>query len=274
MIKVLSVDNMRKSDAHTIASGVSGKELMYRAATGVVDAMCKNKLFTEPVAIVCGAGNNAGDGYAIAKILHDKNIACTIFRLSDKVSPDGSFYLNQCLDNKIDVLFCNDDTNFCGYNTIIDCLFGTGFKGDVRGLAAQIIEKINVSKAYVVSVDINSGLDGDNGLSQLCVKSDLTVSIGDFKPGHFLNQAKDVMKSKCNVDIGITPLEKPFWLVEKEDFNEIFKARPNYSNKGSYGYIALIGGSKRYCGANNLPALPMLQCARALVLFKLHFPTL
>lgn len=255
MIKVLSVDNMRKSDAHTIASGVSGKELMYRAATGVVDAMCKNKLFTEPVAIVCGAGNNAGDGYAIAKILHDNNIACTIFRLSDKVSPDGSFYLNQCLENKIDVLFCNDDTNFCGYNTIIDCLFGTGFKGDVRGLAAQIIEKINVSKAYVVSVDINSGLDGDNGLSQLCVKSDLTVSIGDFKPGHFLNQAKDVMKSKCNVDIGITPLEKPFWLVEKEDFNEIFKARPNYSNKGSYGYIALIGGSKRYCGAIQLASL-------------------
>lgn len=255
MIKVLSVDNMRKSDAQTIESGVSGKELMYRAANGVVDAMSKDRPITEPVAIVCGSGNNAGDGYAIAKILHDKNIACTVFRLSDKASPDGGFYLNQCLENKIDVLFCNDCTNFYGYNTIIDCIFGTGFKGDIRGLAAQIIEKINTSKAYVVSVDMNSGLDGDSGLSQLCVKSDLTVSIGDFKPGHFLNQAKDVMKSKCNVDIGITPIEKPFWLVEREDFNEIFKSRPNYSNKSSYGYIALIGGSKRYCGAIQLATL-------------------
>lgn len=259
MIRVLSVDNMRKSDAHTIESGISGKELMYRAGVGVVNAMCKIKPVNGPVAIVCGSGNNAGDGYVIAKILQENNIACTIFRLSEKASEDGIFYLNQCLnstlENKIDVLFCNEYTNFSGYNTIIDCIFGTGFNGVVQGLASQIITKINTSNGYVVSVDINSGLNGDNGLSALCVHSDLTVAIGDFKPGHFLNQAKDVIKEKCNVDIGISPIEKPFWLVEKDDFNKIFKARPNYSNKGSFGYIALIGGSKRYCGAIQLATL-------------------
>ncbi len=255
MIKVLSVENMRKSDAHTIESGISGKELMYRAGMGVVDAMQTFKPIIGPVAIVCGSGNNAGDGYVIAKILQERNISCTIFRLSEKASEDGSFYLNQCIENKIDTLLCDNNTNFLGYNTIIDCIFGTGFKGTVNGLAAQIIAKINESNAYVVSVDINSALNGDNGLSQLCVHSDLTVSIGDFKPGHFLNQAKDIMKTKCNVDIGITPIEKPFWLVGKDDFNEIFKARPNFSNKGSYGYVALIGGSKRYCGAIQLATL-------------------
>ena len=259
MIKVLSVDNMRKSDAQTIESGISGKELMYRAGVGVVKAIEDNTKLRGPVAIVCGSGNNAGDGYVIAKLLHDKGISCTIFRLSEKASEDGKFYLNQCLtlhtENKIDVLFCKDDTNFDGYSTIIDCLFGTGFKGDVSGLAAQVITKINQSNAYVVSVDINSGLNGDNGLSKLCVHSDLTVSIGDFKPGHFLNMAKDVMKAKCNIDIGIKPLEEPFHLVEQEDFKSIFSPRPNYSNKGSYGYIALIGGSIRYCGAIRLASM-------------------
>ena len=255
MIKVLSVDNMRKSDAHTIEGGTSGKELMYRAGVGVVKAIEDNTQLRGPVAIVCGSGNNAGDGYVIAKLLHDKGISCTIFRLSERASEDGNYYLEQCLDSKIDVLFCKDDTNFNGYNTIIDCLFGTGFKKDVQGLAAQIIEKTNQSKAYIVAVDINSGLNGDNGLSKLCVHSDLTVSIGDFKPGHFLNMAKDVMKAKCNIDIGIEPLEKPFHLVEHDDFKNIFKARPNYSNKGSYGYIALIGGSKRYCGAIRLASM-------------------
>ncbi len=252
MINVLSVENMRKSDALTIAGGVSGKELMYRAGLGVVDAMGS---IAGPVAIVCGSGNNAGDGYVIANLLHSKEISCTIFRLSEKTSEDGQYYLDKCTENKIDVLFCKDDTTFYGYSTIIDCIFGTGFKGDVSGLAAKIIEHINASKAYVVSVDINSGLNGDTGLSSLCVHSDLTVSIGDFKPGHFLNMAKDVIKQKCNVDIGISPIEKPFYLVAKEDFRELFKHRPNYSNKGSYGYIALIGGSKRYCGAIRLAAM-------------------
>ena len=263
MIKVLSVDNMRKSDAHTIESGISGKELMYRAGVGVVKAIQDRTQIKGPVAIVCGSGNNAGDGYVIAKLLYTQDLPCTIFRLSEKTSEDGKFYLDQCLNqcrdqgrkNKIDVLFCNDDTNFDGYGTIIDCLFGTGFKGDVQGRAAQIICKINQSNAYVVSVDINSGLNGNNGLSNLCVHSDLTVSIGDYKPGHFLNMAKDVMGAKCNVDIGITPIEKPFWLVEKNDFKELFKDRPNYSNKGSYGYIALIGGSSRYCGAIRLASM-------------------
>ncbi len=255
MIKVLSVDNMRKSDAHTIESGISGKELMYRAGVGVVDTMLKTNQIIEPIAIVCGSGNNAGDGYVIANILHKKGFSCSIFRLSEKTSEDGNFYLKQCLENKIDVLSCNENTNFSGYNTIVDCILGTGFKGEVQGLTAQIIAKINKNNAFVVSVDINSGLNGDNGISQLCVHSNLTVSIGDFKPGHFLNQAKDVMKTKYNVDIGITPIEKPFWLVEKDDFNEIFTARPNFSNKGSYGYVALIGGSKRYCGAIKLASM-------------------
>ena len=255
MIKVLSVDNMRKSDAHTIEGGISGKELMYRAGVGVVKTIQDSTQLKGPIAIVCGSGNNAGDGYVIASLLQTQGFACTIFRLTKKTSEDGDYYLKQCLNSKINVLFLNDDTTFDGYSTIIDCLFGTGFKGTVHGLAAQVISIINQSNTYVVSVDINSGLNGDNGLSELCVHSDLTVSIGDFKTGHFLNQAKDVMKAKCNVGIGIRPLEKPFWLVEQKDFNEIFKARPNYSNKGSYGYIALIGGSSRYCGAIRLASL-------------------
>ncbi len=255
MIKVLSVDNMRKSDAHTIEGGTSGKELMHRAGVGVIKAIQTSTQLMGPIAIVCGSGNNAGDGYVIANLLQAQGYDCTIFRLSEKASEDGSYYLKQCLDSKINVLFLNNDTNFDGYSIIIDCIFGTGFKGDVSGLTAQVITKINQSSAYVVSVDINSGLNGDNGLSKLCVHSDLTVSIGDYKPGHFLNMAKDVMKTKCNVDIGIRPVEKPYNLVEHDDFNVIFKARPNYSNKGSYGYIALIGGSRRYCGAIRLASL-------------------
>ena len=94
MIDILSVDNMRKSDAATIAAGTPGTELMMRAARGVFGAVS----WKAPVAIVCGSGNNAGDGYVIAGLLWKRGITCRIFLLSDKFSEDGAWYYQQCLD--------------------------------------------------------------------------------------------------------------------------------------------------------------------------------
>lgn len=253
MIRVLSVDNMRKSDAYTIATKTPSKELMFLAGKSIYE----NVAWKPPVAIVCGSGNNAGDGYVVAQLLHDNGIDCSVFMLSDRTSQDGGYYLEGCRQHGIGIHNMEKEglPSFCGFNTIVDCLFGTGFKGDVKGQAAQVIRAINESKAFVVSVDINSGLDGDNGLSKLCVHSDLTISIGNYKPGHFLNMAKDVMKSKTNCDIGIEPVDKPYWLLQHEDFRDLFAPRSNYSNKGSFGYIALAGGSKRYSGAIRLAAM-------------------
>lgn len=253
MLKVLSVDNMRRSDAHTIATKTPSKELMFLAWKSIYE----NVTWKPPVAIVCGSGNNAGDGYVVAQLLHDNGIDCSIFMLSSRTSQDGAGYLEGCNERGIPI--CNiEDCGippFARFNTILDCIFGTGFKGDVKGLTAQVIQAINESSAYRVSVDINSGLDGDNGLSKLCVHSDLTVSIGDYKPGHFLNMAKDVMTKRINCDIGIEPVDEPYWLLQHGDFNGLFTPRSNYSNKGSFGYIALIGGSTRYSGAIKLAAM-------------------
>lgn len=248
MIKVLSVENMRKSDAYTIKNYISSKELMYKAGLEVF----KNVKWKGNIAIVCGTGNNAGDGYVIANLLHENNIPCTIFLIKEKFSEDGKYYFDICVEAGIKVEICSEETTFENYDVIVDCILGTGFRGDVRGLAGMIIHEINKSGAYVVSVDINSGLNGDSGMSSLCVESDLTVSIGDYKLGHFLNMAKDVIKNKVNCDIGIKPVDEPYYLIEKNDLKEIFKERKNYSNKGSYGYIALIGGCKKYSGAIRL----------------------
>ena len=87
-----------------------------------------------------------------------------------------------------------------------DCIFGTGFHGEVRGAAADAIRAINKSGAFVVSADINSGLDGDTGEGGLCVVSSLTVSIGFYQPGHFRGRAPEVIGRLVNCDIGILPL--------------------------------------------------------------------
>lgn len=248
MIDILSVDNMRKSDAHTIAQGVSGRELMRRAAEGVFGAV----RWTPPVAVVCGSGNNGGDGYCLAQILHSQGIECTVFMLGDRFSADGRYYYEQCLADGVNIARCDRLTTFKGYATVIDCIFGTGFRGAVTGLEREIIAAVNESDAYTVSVDINSGLNGDSGMAEMCVKSDITVAVGGFKPGHFLNMAKDNIGSKVNCDIGIKPVEQPYRLAEPIDFAGSFARRPNFSNKGTYGYIALIGGSFCYSGAIRL----------------------
>ena len=248
---IISVATMRLSDAATIESGISGRELMRRAAEGIYRSVD----WVSPVAIVCGSGNNAGDGYALALLLNADGYDCCIITLSDRFSDDGRYYYDRCREQDIPVLKAevNHTGNFLdGYAIIVDCILGTGFSGDVREDIAGVIDLINSSKAYVVSVDINSGLNGDNGMAAKCVISDITVSIGSFKPGHFLNMAKDVMKHKTNVDIGITPLKREYSLIDREDIRSSFPPRKNFSNKGSYGYIALIGGSKRYSGAVRL----------------------
>ena len=127
---------------------------------------------------------------------YDRGIDCEIVLLfEDAFSEDGRYFYDKCLEKGIRTV---SEGNYGAYRTILDCIFGTGFRGEVKETARSAIEKINSSGAYVVSADINSGLNGDTGLGDLYVRSDLTVSIGTFKYGHFLGNAKDlVSKSKA-----------------------------------------------------------------------------
>ncbi len=247
MKEILSVENMRQSDAHTIATEVPSLELMYRAGKAVADSV----EWRAPVGIVCGVGNNAGDGYVIALELQKRGIECTLLLLEERFSPDGRFYFDKCAEENIPYEICTDNTDLSRFSTLVDCIFGTGFKCEARGLAKTVIENYNSSSAYKVSVDINSGMNGDTGMGETIALSDLTCSIGSFKPGHFLNKAKDVIKNKINLDIGIRPIEEPYYLYEPSALPE----RKNFSNKSTYGYVALIGGSKKYSGAIRLAAM-------------------
>ena len=248
MQNVISVDNMRKSDKYTIDNITPSLELMYRAGVGVYNSV----KWSGKTAIACGTGNNGGDGYVLALEMKKNNLDCEIILVKDKFSSDGEYYFNKCKEQNIIYSVYNEKTDFNKYDFIVDCIFGTGFKGNVSGIEREIIEKINSSTAYKVSVDINSGLNGDNGLTNLCVISDLTVSIGTLKSGHILNQAKDKIKKIVNCDIGIEIIEKPYNLVESSDIKDIIKPRLNHSHKGTYGYVSLIGGSLEYSGAIKL----------------------
>ena len=188
----------------------------------------------------------------MAKLLFEKGYDVTILRLSEKFSSDGKYYFDMCTSLGVRALMCDENTDISEFDTIVDCIFGTGFSGKVNGIAEIVIDKINSSGKTVVCADINSGLCADSGLSEKCVRSDLTVSIGTYKYGHFLGMAKDLIKSKKNVDIGIDIRGEYACLLEKEDIRTLFKERNNYSNKGDYGFVGILGGCIEYSGAVKL----------------------
>ena len=193
----VSTEVMRASDRWTIENICPSKELMARAGKAIFEHVD----WKGPVGIICGKGNNAGDGFVVASLLKDHGIDCEIVLLyEDAFSEDGRYFYDICAAKGIQTV---PDGDYGKYKTILDCIFGTGFRGEVKEPAKTAIEKINSSGAYVVSADINSGLNGDTGLGDLYVISDLTVSIGTYKYGHFSGHAKTAMKNKVNCDIGI-----------------------------------------------------------------------
>lgn len=250
MIAVTSVDNMRASDKYTIENKTDSKTLMYRAGEGIY----KSVNWQGRVLIACGTGNNAGDGYVVALLLKRAGFEVEIMLTEERFSPDGLYYFNMCREEKVPTSVYNSQ-DLREYDIILDCILGTGFKGETQGNVKAFIEAINQSGAYVVSADINSGLNGDSGMGASSVKSDLTVSIGTYKSGHFLSMAKDKIGSLKNIDIGIDLIEKPYLLLEGEDVRSFLGKRSNFSNKGTYGYISLLGGCLQYGGAMKLANL-------------------
>ena len=206
MVKTVSVAEMRAADQYTIGKGTPSLELMRRAAQGVFDAY--PSWGEKRTLIVCGSGNNGGDGYALASILKDRAFDVTLLRASEKFSEDGAYYYRECADRGVaDLLYGKDPVDFGGYDVIVDCMLGTGFRGTPREPLAEIIRQINLARrqhgACVICVDINSGLNGDTGEAALAVVSDLTVSIGYYKTGFFRGQAPEYIGSLVNADIGI-----------------------------------------------------------------------
>lgn len=201
---ILSVAEMRQADADTIANGTPSIELMRRAAQGIFDAY--DGWEGHRTLVTCGSGNNGGDGYALAQILAGHGCDVEILRVSEKFSDDGRYYYEKCMALGIPAYDYNESIGLGGYDILVDCMLGTGFAGVPREPIAEVIRRVNEAKekgAFIISADINSGMNGDTGEAELAVKSDFTVSIGYLKHGLLQGRAKELIGRLVNVNIGI-----------------------------------------------------------------------
>ncbi|MBQ9486018.1 MAG: NAD(P)H-hydrate dehydratase [Clostridia bacterium] len=230
MERILSVAEMKEADEFTIkTTGVSAEILTERAGTAVAEEITKR--FKGGRVLVCmGKGNNGKDGKVIASVL-SKIHGFSVSTFSAEV---GFFKI---FEKKFDI--------------IVDCLFGTGLNKEITGRYKTAVEKINESGAFVVSCDIPSGINGDNGrIMGVAVKANLTVAVQEFKLGHFLNEGIDYSGKVIARDIGISVwTETCAHRITDKDAATLFPERPRNMNKGNAAKIAVVGGSKQYSGS-------------------------
>ena len=238
MERILSAKQMRDADHHTITKlGVSEQALVERAGRAVAEEIMIR--FLGGRVLVCvGKGSNGADGKVVAEILSKKH------------------------GFAVDVLVLpNDDLSFFDkrHDIIIDCIFGTGLNRNVEGVYEQVITKINNSNAYIISCDIPSGLNADNGMVQgVAVKANLTIAIQEYKTGHFLNDGPDYSGEVIAKDIGISVWEDYFVRrLSKYNVANCFPNRNRNSHKGCFGKATVFGGSKNYPGSVYLSLLSL-----------------
>lgn len=249
---LLSAKQMREIDAEAVNLGTPSEVLMENAATATVFEILKQN--PEKVIIFTGKGQNAGDGFAIARRLYIKKIDTEVITLSPESSLSGAAALNFEVLKKLGVPikeFSKNGNFEC--DVIVDCILGTGVKGVLKGDFEDAVNIISNSSAYVISADIPSGISADNGEVLGCaVKADKTVTYGFLKAGLFSPLSADYVGEIVLDDVSIPENKEIFsdvktFLITKGDVT--FPKSLKSAHKGTNGKVLIAGGSEGMCGA-------------------------
>lgn len=238
--------------------------LMEHAALGCTKIIQKHLQPGGQILILCGPGNNGGDGLAIARLLQRP---CFVY------APKASSMSN---DERIqwDMLEKNEQVHFSSFeetlslmqnaDMVIDALFGNGLSRNIEGNYKTLIDAVNDSNAFVISIDINSGLDATTGkILNACIISDLTICLDCIKTGQLINDGKKVCSKLECLSIGIPQTIhaslKTAILLDSEEAKQLLPRRSIDGHKGTFGKALMIGGSYAMHGAITMAARACYQ---------------
>ena len=235
--------------------------LMENAAISFVKHIDENE---NNFLIICGKGNNGGDGYAIARQLFSKGKNVKIFCISNEnMSNDCMINYKICKNMGIKIFYEIEELDklLLDCNVVIEGIFGTGLNSEIKGIYQEIIEKINTASnnKAIYSIDIPSGINGDNGeIMGISVKADITISFVTYKKGFLNSKVKDYLGKVIIENIGlnetnINHLVKEYYLTP--NMVKSFHIKRNEdSHKGDFGKVLIFAGSSGFYGAGNIVA--------------------
>lgn len=243
---LLTPQQMGEADRLTIAGGIAGAVLMENAGRAVADAISR-RWAPRPVAVLCGPGNNGGDGFVAARILAERGWPVRLALLGDRGALKGDAAAAASRwTGKVEML---DAGSLDGAGLVVDALFGAGLAREIEGIAEKIISALGDQRVPVVSVDVPSGIDGATGeIRRTAPKAALTVTFFRTKPGHLLLPGRVYCGETVVAPIGIggsvlggiapdTAANHPDWWLDK------FPWADASSHKYARGHALVVGGA-------------------------------
>lgn len=284
-MKILTCTQQKEADAYTIANNnILSINLMEKAASLIANEICKRWDQSHRIVVFAGAGNNGGDAVAVARMLFTKNynVEVYLFNIKGTISED-------CMTNIKRLQECGftayheisnsfDPPKLFEEDVVIDGLFGSGLNKPLSGGFASVVQYINASSAQVVSIDIPSGLmgeDNSNNSRQNIIHADLTLSIQLPKLAFLFPENEDIVGEWKLLDIGISPefirqADTPYIITEAQDVSQLIKPRKRFAYKNNFGHALLIAGSNGMAGASVLAARACLRSGTGLL--TVHVP--
>lgn len=286
-MKIVSAKVMRAIDRSAIKDyGIKGLVLMENAGRGVAEVVieelesCVREGRRAKVSILCGKGNNGGDGFVIARHLANNKVDAIVFVLGSTKDIKGDARANLTIWNNmggeaLEIKSTRTLKKFASKirhsDIIVDAIFGTGLTTDVRGVCKDAIELINKSKKPIVSVDIPSGIDATTGrLLGRAVRADITATMALAKLGSVIYPGRDYTGELILVDIGLPSqlIEDPSieWnLIDVDTVKDTLRPRSADTHKGSYGHVLTIGGAIGKDGAPIMTGMSAASLAMAVL---------
>ncbi|MCB0734129.1 MAG: NAD(P)H-hydrate dehydratase, partial [Bacteroidetes bacterium] len=262
-----TAQQIRFLDEQTIqAQGITSVELMERAATACVQWLERVLEKNQSINIVCGTGNNGGDGLVIARQLHQQGYMTRVVLLGDQSKGSHDFQVNlRRLPSCLERIHVNKPDDYPEERVVVDALLGTGISREPSGLFAEVIERINTSARRVYSIDLPSGVPVfPDFIPHTAIQADVVLSFEVVKPTFLLPEYSSWVADFDIIRIGWDEdaLER---LVVTDQFVDqamaagYYQPRNRFDHKGSMGRVGLVAGSKSMTGAAILSAMAALR---------------
>lgn len=280
---VLTAAEMAGLDQKTIQeAGIPGIVLMENAAQGAAAFFLRTvaDLLQRHITVLAGSGNNAGDGFALARIFHSRGakVSVVCLRSSQKLKGDALTNFNILERIKIPVSVWNEDSDFDAQwktvsrsDAVIDAILGTGLKSEVKGLYREVIERLNTLRVPILSLDVPSGLDASTGRPLgAAVKATATATFGFVKLGCAIAPGPEFTGTIELIDIGIPPgIVKSCgfsrWYLGPKLLSGWLGPRDPAIHKGKAGHVCVLAGSPGKTGAASLVCLGAARAGAGLV---------
>ncbi|MEX2485135.1 MAG: NAD(P)H-hydrate epimerase, partial [Brumimicrobium sp.] len=278
-MKILSAKQQRELDAFTIENeSISSVDLMERAALKCFNWLISNYSKNDKFSIICGPGNNGGDGLVIARHLHKNkyHVECSVIAFSDKFSKDfliNESRLEEC-GLKLKIIKSEDNLNKIDFSdhVVVDAIFGTGLSRPAEGLPKEAIRLINSNAKEIVAIDMPSGMycDDLHNNSDMIINANYTLSFQAPKLNFFFPETGNHVGRWEVLDIGLdqnkaTKFNVRNFCLTTSMVHRYVKKRVAFSHKGTYGHAKIVAGSYGKIGACVLATKAALKVGSGLV---------